>query len=482
MGLALAILSLAPLTSAVAQNPPPQIVNLPPVNLAFDANINPLGQFGLTSSESRAITADHSLARQEVALAIAYLSANRIRIEAGNDSIYNRIFGGFYDHANPNYARGYAVDDSHYMRVLRTYATIQSYLNRPTFYSSGIATNNGVARLFPGSAIDFFDPKFKNLDRGLRQWGMSNSDSEKVYNAYFPPSYNGLNGHVGTIYPTGQAPGGLGSGQLVHWDQDTAQSKPGNPNNTTNLGNYFANNVPDALPPNPNPQLVYNPIVQVLLNGTTVSLASPLTVYDHSNLVFAQSMGGASPLNPGQPGSAFFHQKLDIFGAWNNPNIITLGDVFFNNTQANRAANAPIERKGDITAALVDKNVTGLQTLPWNSGFVPGYTTPNVPLNSANFFRASDWQVPELQRYQMIIASFAEFTTNPLDPRGGAFFGIDALVKATDPGVSQLIAGAFDAGAFGQFVQALNDGGFSDPRNFPPVGKNGSFQPAIPGG
>lgn len=473
VALALTIVSLAPLTTAVEGAPPQQIVNLPPVNLAFDAIINPLGQFGLTSAESRSIRADHDLARQEVALALAYLSANKQRIMSGNDSIYNSIFHGFYDTKNPNYAKGYIVDDSHYMRVLHTFGQIQKLLNQPTFYSSGLN------RLNPGAGLDAIQPKFINLDRGLRQWGMSNSASQAVYDAYNPVAYNNIVGQVGTIYPTGgsapggtgSAPGGLGSGQMVRWDRDTGSVQQDPPNTTYFLGNFFGQQVPDAIGPNPNPQ--FKTFIQLFtanVNGN-VPLATPLDVYEHSNRLFSQTVN-----------NAFYHDKLDIYGAAGNPNLVTLGDVFFKNTQANRDANAPIERIGDVTAALQTLNLKGLQTLPWNSGNAPGYTAPNVPLNPSSFFRASDWQVPELQRYQMIIASFAEFTSNPLDPRGGAFFGIDALVKATDPGVTELIAGAFDAGAFGQFVQALNDGGFSDPRNFPPVGKNGSFQPAIPGG
>jgi len=168
----LAVSVLAPLSRAVAQVPVLQLTN--PV-LTFDATLEPLGQFGIQSTESLAITRDYNLARQEVALAIAYLTVNRQVIEAGDDATYNRIFGNFYNHADPNFGNGYAVDESNYFRVLNTFGTIRGLLEQPSSFQDGL--NNSVGAL----ALDVTQPNFLNLDRGMRQWGMSNSDSSTAY-------------------------------------------------------------------------------------------------------------------------------------------------------------------------------------------------------------------------------------------------------------------------------------------------------------
>ena len=472
--LALATVLFVPSANAVAQVVQP----LPAGTLLFDSTIQPLGQFNIPSTQSLQITQDHNLARQQVALALAYLSVNRQTILAGNDQVYNTIFGGFYDRSNPNYQNGYVADDSNYQHVIRTFGQIRLQLEQQTTYNSGLtnpATTDGNIAAMDATAF-----QFQNLDRGMRQWGMSNSDSLAVYDAFFPQQIGNIRNLPAPVdpnlaFPTGPV-GNVGVGQqpLVAWDRDTVGASNISAQTLYSITPPTVNDfIQPSLPASFQIKFTQSVTTSASTPPVTTFTASPLSVLEHSNRVYASSVD-----------NAFFHQKLDIFANPDTPNDITLGDVFFKNTKSVTNPGDPIERAGNIADGLLINNPQSQQTAGWNSTKdpkqVPGYTDPGAP--QADFNVPGAFKVPDLQRYQMIISSMSEFSTSPLDIRGGAFFGISELVRALDGGnsVSSMIAGAYDAGNFAKFVEALSPGGSLDPRNFPPVGKNGGFQPAIP--
>lgn len=175
-------------------------------------------------------------------------------------------------------------------------------------------------------------------------------------------------------------------------------------------------------------------------------------------IAFANSIDGA-----------FQRERLDIYGVSNNPNIQFVGDVFLNGIA---------RYGGDLKDVLVsidfDPNGTGafrftISPPPWNSG-------SNVPFQDPN-----DFSPARLQRWQYIVSSFTEFTTNQSDPRGGAFWGVRDIINILDPsGRSQLFTNSMDAENFSRFIELLNANGFTDPRALPPLGKNGGFSPLVP--
>lgn len=189
-------------------------------------------------------------------------------------------------------------------------------------------------------------------------------------------------------------------------------------------------------------------------NGQPTTVGSGINAL----VAFANSIDGA-----------FQRERLDIYGVSNNPNIQFIGDVFLNGIA---------RYGGDLKDVLVsfnfDPNGTGqfqftINPPKWNSG-------SNVPFQDPN-----DFSPARLQRWQYIVSSFTEFTTNQFDPRGGAFWGVKDIVNFLDPsGRSQLFTNSMDAENFSRFIELLNANGFTDPRVLPPIGKNGGFSPLVP--
>lgn len=152
-----------------------------PVALNFDLTINPT--VGVMSPQATTIAAAHQKARESTLLGIYYLRSSQSNILAGNDRIYNDVFGSFYDQNNLHFQQGvYLIDNTHYLQVHNTFATIRTLLDNPATFGLGAHFNPTSLTTVDGATTSVF-----GATRGWRQWGFSNT------------------GHPGTS-PTGVSP------------------------------------------------------------------------------------------------------------------------------------------------------------------------------------------------------------------------------------------------------------------------------------
>ena len=188
--------------------------------IGFDNIVNPPTTGNTLSPTAQAIVNDQRLAQHEVALAIFYLKHNRSSILAGNDALYNSIFGQFYvpnnpftglynqttkfgnyqaqiDPLNPNHRILVPIpgpehsNPAQFSDVLTTFEHIQKSMTHPTFYQWGpdFGTNvtSDIKQLntFGGQPVLTGDLKFGTGafitvggDRGTLEWGFSTSISD----------------------------------------------------------------------------------------------------------------------------------------------------------------------------------------------------------------------------------------------------------------------------------------------------------------
>jgi hypothetical protein len=148
-------------------------------------------------------------------------------------------------------------------------------------------------------------------------------------------------------------------------------------------------------------------------------------------------------------GNRFYNEKLDIYGLPGVPSQQHVGNVFF----------TEMERPSDRY---------GLGTTP----------------------QAGTMAKTELNREQMLIASFSEFRTGFTNPNipvgppvvitlGGAFYGMRAMERFGQPNGSPNFYDAYDAENFGRFVKRLAEIGLDDVRKLPPLNKNAEFRPIV---
>lgn len=143
-----------------------------PVALNFSSTINPNPLDTAATQAMNAMLAEaHQKARESTLLAIYYLRASESNIMAGNDRIYNEVFGAYYDKTNPFFRQQlYVIDDTHFAQVHNTYASIRTFLDNPV-------TFNGGAHLSPTSltSIDVNTTGVFGNTYPWRHWGYSNT-------------------------------------------------------------------------------------------------------------------------------------------------------------------------------------------------------------------------------------------------------------------------------------------------------------------
>lgn len=198
---------------------------------------------------------------------------------------------------------------------------------------------------------------------------------------------------------------------------------------------------------------------------------------------------------------AFFVQRMDVLMRPSAPNTIFLGAVFFG--QFERANTSPpgstpgtsgFLRSDLLNPTFYSNNSATNPNIPDHARngdlslhvtadgsaivYAPGaFNSGELPSGGITGVNTDAFQPSRMRQDQLLMAAFSEFTTNLNDPRGGAFWGLYDLVhNLLDPSADMFIK-ALDAESFGKFAEALNNIGITDPRQFPPRGKNGRSGP-----
>jgi hypothetical protein len=317
-----------------------------PVALNFSSTINPNTlNTAATASMNATLATAHQKARESTLLGIYYLRSNQTNILAGNDAIYNDVFGSYYDKNNDFFKQQiYLIDNTHFLQVHNTYASIRTQLDNPVTFNGGAQLNPATLTAADAASTAVFGNTY-----GWRHWGFSNTGDPGV------------------------SPAGVSPGTQLRWMDDN------------------------------------DPVL----------------------------------------GLRFYNEKLDIYGLPNNPSQQYVGKVFF----------TEMERPSDRY---------GLGTTP----------------------SAGTMTKTELNREQMLIASFSEFRTGftnpniPVGPpvvitQGGAFYGLRAMERFSQPNGSPNFYDAYDAENFGRFIKRLAEIGLDDVRKLPPLNKNAQFRPIV---
>jgi hypothetical protein len=140
-----------------------------PVPLNFDLTINPTA--GVMSSQATSVSAAYQRARESTLLGLYYLRSSQSNIVAGRDTIYNDVFGAYYDKNNVHFKQGvYLIDNTHYLQVHNTFATIRTLLDSPATFGLGAQFNPASLTTVDGATTAVF-----GATRGWRQWGFSNT-------------------------------------------------------------------------------------------------------------------------------------------------------------------------------------------------------------------------------------------------------------------------------------------------------------------
>lgn len=423
-------------------------------NLTFTTGIGGLNPVGnpvfpdLRSQDAQEVYDAHNWARQETLLCLMYLRARKNEILAGQDEFYNSLFGRFYDRSNP-FSGTYTIDESHYNQVLNTFNTIRFLLESPTSYGYGTGGQTSYGTIF-------------GYDRGLRQWGYSTSSSRDHLDDIIQAYTVNTGATSAPVFPPRR------------WDADNTPWRQSA--NTDSIAQRIANLVDRAF------------------------FTEKLDIYGSADNANAVANGGSSSQFLGNvffynPDSTDFFRRLgerrslgldgELSGIdWEN------GDLEFN-----------VDRTGRI---LVDYNLGGINGALFGDG-TAGRFNSNQPFNMNDIdgdgvldydpfantrpyidfvrYPTSAFNSPQLRQFQMIMMSTAEFTTTIGDRRGGAFAGVLGLLRVLDPTgrASMLYGGSVDAKQYALFSEVLNRAGITDPRRFPPAGKNvRAFNPAIP--
>jgi hypothetical protein len=400
----------------------------------------------LLSEDALEVLDAHNWARQQTLLCLMYLRARKTEILAGQDAFYNQAFGRFYDRSNP-FAGSYTVDESHFNQVLNTFSTMRNLLEGPCFYSYGAAGQTGYGSIF-------------GYDRGLRQWGYSTSSSrdhlDDIIRAY------AANGNTtAPVFPPRR------------WDADDALERVDAP--TDSFAQSIANRVDRAF---------FN---------------EKLDIYGAANIADTQALGNSASQFLG---NLFFYNPNSSDPDRVRGERVTLdaqgnvvgdpfqnGDIEFSFTQTGRLYQD--YNLGSLGTALGFDGSAGRfnSNQPFTMADIDGdgvldiEGTTNLPLLSFTRYPSSAFNAPRMRQFQMIMMSFAEFTTVLGDRRGGAFAGASGALRLLDPSGRALsvFGGSLDARSYALFTEMINGFGVTDPRRFPPAGKNvRAFNPAIP--
>lgn len=400
----------------------------------------------LLSEDALEVLDAHNWARQQTLLCLMYLRARKAEILAGRDEFYNQAFGRYYDRNNQFYG-SYTVDETHFNQVLNTFSTMRSLLEGNCFYSYGAGGQTGYGSIF-------------GYDRGLRQWGYSTSSSRdhlddiiRVYAA---------NGNTtAPVFPPRR------------WDADDSLERVDAATDT------FA-------------QRNANRVDRAFFN-------EKLDIYGSANIADAQALGNSASqflgnlffYNPGSSDPDRVRGErttLDAFGNLVNDPFQN-GELEFSFTQTGRLYQD--YNLGSLGSALLFDGTAGRfnSNEPFDMFDIDGDGvldldgTSNLPLLDFTRYPAGAFNAPRFRQFQMIMMSFAEFTTVLGDRRGGAFVGASGALRLLDPSGRALtvFGGSLEARSYAMFTEMLNGFGVTDPRRFPPAGKNvRAFNPAIP--
>ena len=99
-------------------------------------------------------------------------------------------------------------------------------------------------------------------------------------------------------------------------------------------------------------------------------------------------------------------------------------------------------------------------------------------------------KLTELDRAQMLIASFSEFATTFTNPNfpagppidithGGEFFGLRDMERFSPGDETPNFYDSYDARNFGRFIKRLAEIGLGDVRKLPLLNKNAQFRPIV---
>lgn len=392
--------------------------------------INPIGNPvfpGMVSSDALEVIDAHNWARQQTLLCLMYLRANKEAIMAGNDPLYNSVFGSYYDRNNP-FASTYTIDESHYNQVVSTFSTMRFLMEQPTNYNYGTSGATTYGSVF-------------GYDRGLRQWGYSTSASRDHYDDIFRAN------NAAPAFPPRR------------WDNDNAPFRGNGANDT--LPQRFANRVDRPF---------FFEKLDIYGNeddANTQNLGN-IFFYNPSSTDFFRTIGERKTIDPTtgqlvadeyQNGDVEF--SIDRFGRITvDFNFVGIDGPGFNRYNSN----------------------VGFNSFDFDGDGIPDTDANGNPILFTDTRPASAFSEPSFRQFQMIMMSFSEFTTTLGDPRGGAFVGVSGLLRVLDPtGRASIFGESLEARNFAIFADVLNSRGIIDPRVFPPAGKNGqSFNPAIP--
>ena len=445
----------------------PKNASVPQIKLkpiTFTLNLNPLANPvypDMITQDGFWTQTAHNWARQETLLALAYLRANKEQIMAGNDPIYNAVFGAYYDKTNPFYST-YTADKSHFNQVLSTYSTMHNFLEQPTTYSNGAPANTSFGTAF-------------GYDHGLRHWGYSTSTSRQNFDTIYGTANSqwGLTGNPAITFYDPNRP--ITVAGLLRWDQDnniqtsdaTSDTTAMRFANRTFLPFYYEKMDIVGTPDSPNTQYLGN-----------------LFFYDPSSSDFSRTLGERR--TDGDPlgnGNQFYNGDLEFVL---DSTQIFIGGV--NYTQL--LAGSDLYNIEGFDPESYNRFNSGMPffTFPFGPN---GYATETAPYDPAvynpfqlgfNRYDSRAFSAPQMRAYQMIMMSFAEFSTTVGDSRGGAFVGLSGLMRLLDPtGRASIFGESMEARNFANFVELLNSAGISDPRQFPPANKNArQFNPALP--
>jgi hypothetical protein len=424
--------------------------------------LNPLNNSvypDLNSEDADQVAEAHNWARQQTLLCLMYLRANKEAILSGNDPMYNSVFGQYYDRTNPHFGT-YVLDESHYNQVLNTFTTMQNLLESPTFYNFGSGGNTTYGSVF-------------GYDRGLRQWGYSTSSSRDNLDGIVTPYTDSV------TFADGSVAANVNPGAAVfpplRWDADDSAFRLDATGDS--LSQRIANNVDRAF---------FNEKLDIYGsadNADRVSLndlpsqqfVGNLFFYDPDTTDFYRRMGERRSVdaagnlieNPYQNGEIEF--TVDRFGR-----------ILINDTLGGRFSGFQLQQSAgrfnsNEDFQLFDDDGDGLLDMDPANDALPLATFDRYPNNA--------FSAPQFRQFQMLMMSFAEFTTVLGDSRGGAFVGISGILSVLDPSgrAGAVYGGSLDARAYAMFSDFLNGAGITDPRRFPPSGKNvQAFTPAIP--
>lgn len=400
----------------------------------------------LLSEDALEVLDAHNWARQQTLLCLMYLKARKAAILAGQDEFYNQAFGRFYDRSNP-FANSYTIDEAHYNQVMNTFSTMQRLLEGDCFYSYGSGGQTGYGSIF-------------GYDRGLRQWGYSTSSSRDHMDDIIQ-AYNAQGNAPAPVFPPRR------------WDADDSLER------VDVAADTFA-------------QRIANRVDRAFFN-------EKMDIYGSANIADSQALGNSASQFLG---NLFFYnpdssdpdrvrgerKTLDAFG-----NLVgdpfQNGDIEFSFTQTGRIYQD--YNLGSLASALLFDGTAGRfnSNQPFQMFDLDGDGVLDLdgsstrPLLDFVRYPAGAFNSPRFRQFQMIMMSFAEFTTVLGDRRGGAFVGASGALRLLDPSgrAMMVFGGSLEARSYALFTEFLNGFGVTDPRRFPPAGKNvRAFNPAIP--